>query len=77
MARSDEIIAADSGMVHSVHCRTRGDVVIYIASTQGKTDDGNRPAGYIYGLRGIRAAIIDWKRARADSERCPRVDFVI
>ena len=34
LARSDEIIAADSGAVHSVRCLTRGDVMFYADCTQ-------------------------------------------
>ena len=33
-ARSDEVLAADSGAVHSAHCLTRGDVTFYAGSTQ-------------------------------------------
>ena len=33
-ARSDEMLAADSGAVHSAHCLTRGDVTFYAGSTQ-------------------------------------------
>ena len=38
MTRSDEMFAADSGMVHDVHCLTRGNVAFYAQSTQVDTD---------------------------------------
>ena len=34
LARRDEMFAADSGAVHSVHCLTRGDVAFYADGTQ-------------------------------------------
>ena len=34
LARSDEMFAADSGAIHSVHCLTRGDVAFYADGTQ-------------------------------------------
>ena len=34
LARSNDMFAANSGAVHSVHCLTRGDIAVYIGSTQ-------------------------------------------
>lgn len=34
MERSDEMFAAGSGVVHSVHCRTRGDLAFYANDAQ-------------------------------------------
>ena len=34
LAQSDEMLAADYGAVHSVHCLTRGDVAFYTDGTQ-------------------------------------------
>ena len=34
MTRSDEMFAADSGVVHDVLCLTRGDVAFYAQGTQ-------------------------------------------
>ena len=38
MTRSDEMFAADSGVVHDVLCLTRGDVAFYAQGTQLDTD---------------------------------------
>ena len=38
MTRSDEMFAADSGMVHDVHSLTRGDVAFYAQGTQLGSD---------------------------------------
>ena len=47
LARRDEMFAADSGAVHSVHCLTRGDVAIDADGTQlhCSTCDGDRLTG--------------------------------
>ena len=34
MERSDEMFAADSGVIHDVHCLTRGDVAFYAQGTR-------------------------------------------
>ena len=34
LARSDEMLATDSGAVQSVHCLTRGDIAFYADGTQ-------------------------------------------
>ena len=38
MTRSDDMFTADLGMVHDVHCLTRGVVAFYAQSTQVDTD---------------------------------------
>ena len=43
MTRSDEIFAADSGVVHPVHCLTRGDVAFFATGTQLRDTRGQQP----------------------------------
>ena len=43
MTRSDEIIAADSGVVHPVHCLTQGDVACFATGTQLRGTRGQQP----------------------------------
>ena len=43
MARSDEMFAADSGVVHPVLCLTRGDVAFFATSTQLRDTRGQQP----------------------------------
>ena len=38
MERSDEMFAADSGVIHDVHCLTRGDVAFYAQGTRLDND---------------------------------------
>ena len=38
MTRSDEMFAADSGVVHDVHCLARGGVAFYAQGTQLGSD---------------------------------------
>ena len=43
MTRSDEMFAVDSGVVHPVHCLTRGDVAFFATGTQLRNTRGQQP----------------------------------
>ena len=43
MTRSDEMFGADSGVVHPVHCLTRGDVAVFATDTQLRDTRGQQP----------------------------------
>ena len=55
VARSDEIFASPTGVVHPVHCVTRGDVALYAGGRRWPRCSGTRPPASRFGFEAIKA----------------------